>query len=114
MLLKDVWDAFHKGRALCDSALWKNRAAATSTLAAFVTAVLAISATLGYRLEVDVDTIEALAGGVVAAVLLFNAGVHIVTSEKVGLPPPSAPPRTDAVRAARTDSDGPPVPPSAD
>jgi len=86
MLISDIWSAFRQGKSLANSAAWKNRAIAGNNLALLFTTLLGIAAALGYRFEVDADTVEALAGGIAAAVFIINNWVHISTSDKVGLP----------------------------
>lgn len=83
---KAFFTAFQQGKQLARSATWKNRAIATNALVAFLGAVALIAKGFGYDLQLDQDTLAALAGGVAAAVPVFNAVVHVVTSAKVGLP----------------------------
>ena len=93
MLLGDIFDVFRKGKSLANAAAWKNRAVASDLVAGLLASGLAVSAAFGYRLDLDADTLQALAGGVAAVGYLLSAGVHIATSEKVGLP---AKPESDA------------------
>jgi shikimate kinase len=87
MLINDFFSAFKLGHSLANSATWKNRAILGNVLAAFLSSLVAIGKGLGYDLApIDQPTIEALSAGAVALVTVGNAIVHVVTSEKVGLP----------------------------
>jgi hypothetical protein len=97
MLIKDIFEAFQVGKSLANSALWKNRSLAANTLTTFAALGVSISAAFGYKLEVDHDTLQAIAGGIAALICLLNSGVTIVTSDKVGVlkgktPTPDIPP----------------------
>lgn len=87
MLIGDMLDVWRKGKSVANPALWKNLGATASALAGVVSSALAVAAAFGYRVDLDDHTVEALAGGVAALLFMFNGGVHIVTSDKVGLPP---------------------------
>lgn len=87
MLIKDIYNAFQQGKSLANSAIWKNRAIAANALAMFATAALGIASVFGYKIDLDQESIQAIAGGIAAVVCMFNTGVHVVTSDKVGLPP---------------------------
>lgn len=86
MLIGDIIDVFRKGKSLANAAAWKNRAVATDLLAGLLASGLAISAAFGYRLDISDDTLQALAGGIAAVAYLFSAGLHITTTDKIGLP----------------------------
>jgi uncharacterized membrane protein len=77
---------FRQGKCLADSATWKNRTVATNLLVGVIGALLVIAKAFGYDVHIDHDTIEALAGGVAAAVAVGNSVMHVITSDKVGLP----------------------------
>lgn len=87
MLIGDAIDVFRKGKTVANPVLWKNVGATASLLAGLITSALAVAAAFGYRLDVDSDLVEALASGVAAALFLLSGGLHITTSDKVGLPP---------------------------
>lgn len=82
---------FHQGKALANSATWKNRTLATNALVAVLGAAIAIAKGFGYDLHLDDQTISALGAGIAAAVCVGNSVMHVVTSEKVGLPPADTP-----------------------
>ena len=86
MLIGDMLDVWRKGKSVANPALWKNLGATASALAGVVSSALAVAAAFGYRVDLDDRTVEALAGGVAGLLFLFSGGVHIVTSDKVGLP----------------------------
>lgn len=86
MLISDLFTAFQQGKELTNAATWKNRTVAVNTLVAFFAAVLAIAKALGYPIDIDHQTLENLATGIVAGVGVFNAIMHVVTSARIGLP----------------------------
>lgn len=86
MLLNDFIVAFRVGKELTNATTWKNRTLAVNHFILFFSAILAIAAAFGYPLNIDSTTLESLAGGVVAAVTVFNSVMHMVTSTRVGLP----------------------------
>lgn len=86
MLIGDIISAFRQGKELANATAWKNRAIAGNALAAFITTGLAIAGAFGYRIDLDDGAVQAIAGGVATLVCLLNGGVHITTSERVGLP----------------------------
>lgn len=83
---KAFFDLFKMGKAVSDPAMWKNRTLATNNLGLLLAAAAVIAKGFGYDLQIDKDTMQALAGGIVAAVFVFNNVMHIITSKKVGLP----------------------------
>ena len=80
---------FHQGKQLANSATWKNRTMAANALVAVLGAALAIAKGFGYDIQLDRDTLTALAAGIPAAVAFFNTVMHVITSAKVGLSPDS-------------------------
>jgi hypothetical protein len=86
MLIKDFFAALQHGKELTNAATWKNRTIAANSLFALLTALVGIGAALGYRLDVDSDTLQALAGGIAALFGFVNAVMHLATSARVGLP----------------------------
>jgi hypothetical protein len=87
MLITDIMTAFRQGKELANAETWKNRAVLLNALVAFFAAALGIAKGLGYAIDIDHDTLQNLAAGVVAAVGVFNSVMHVVTSQRVGLPP---------------------------
>ena len=86
MLMGDIIDVFRKGKSVANPAVWKNLGATSAALAGLASSALAVAAAFGYRIDLDDATVQALAGGIAGALYLFSSGVHIATSEKVGLP----------------------------
>ena len=76
---------FKQGKSLANSAAWKNRTIAANSLTAVLGAALVIGKGFGYDVHLDEQTVEALAGGIAAAVAAVNAVMHVVTSDKVGV-----------------------------
>ncbi len=87
MLIGDFIQAFRKGKELSDATLWKNRTLVGNALVALFSALSGIAAALGYRLDLEPGTLEALGAGIAALVAVGNAIMHVVTSARVGLPP---------------------------
>lgn len=85
MLIGDCIDVFRKGKSVANPKLWKDIGATSSATAGLVVGVLGIASVLGYRIDLTNETIQALAYGIAGVLYLFNSGVHIVTSDKVGI-----------------------------
>jgi hypothetical protein len=77
---------FQQGKSLTDSGTWKNRTVAMNTLVAVLGAGTVVAKGFGYDLSLDSETVHNLAAGVVAAVTIANSVMHVITSDKVGLP----------------------------
>jgi hypothetical protein len=86
MLISSFFEAFKAGKSLADSVTWKNRAILGNVLVSFFSAIVAIARGVGYDVQIDDPTLQAFAGGIVAFVGISNAVLHVVTSDKVGLP----------------------------
>ena len=86
MLIGDIVDVFRKGKSVANPALWKNLGATTAAIAGLASSALAVAAAFGYRIDLSDDAVQALAGGIAGALFLFNGGLHVATSDKVGLP----------------------------
>ena len=86
MLIQDALNVFRKGQMVANPALWKNIGATSSLLAGLITSGLAVATAFGYRIDVDSHLVEALASGIAAALFIVSGGLHIATSDKVGLP----------------------------
>jgi len=80
------FELFKEGKEVANSATWKNRTIATNAVLALFGTALGLAKAFGYSLELDNDTIQNLAAGVVASVGVANAIMHCITSAKVGLP----------------------------
>lgn len=86
MLIGDIVDVFRKGKSVANPELWKNLGATSAALAGLASSALAVAAAFGYRIDLDGAAVEAIAGGIAGVLFLFNGGVHLASSEKVGLP----------------------------
>jgi hypothetical protein len=73
----DWWQVLHKGYELSNAAAWKNVQNAINIIAGILFIVVQ-----SYQLPIDKDTVNLLAGGIVA---LVNIVLTVATSEKVGL-----------------------------
>jgi hypothetical protein len=73
----DWWQLIYKGYELSNAAAWKNVQNAINIIAGILFVVIQ-----SYQLPIDKDTVNLLAGGIVAVV---NIVLTVVTSKKVGL-----------------------------
>lgn len=83
--IKDFFELFKEGKEVANPATWKNRTIATNVMLALIGTALAISKAFGYSMNLDNDTTQNLAAGVVAAVATVNAVMHTITSARVGV-----------------------------
>jgi len=78
-------EALRSGSSLTDVATWKNRAAATTAVIAFLVAAVHVAKAYGYETSwISPDDITGLAVGIVAAVQLY---FNYATSTTVGVLP---------------------------
>lgn len=77
---------FKQGKALANSATWKNRTLAANAVITVLGALVAIAKGFGYDLHLDDQTISAAGAGIAALMCIGNSVMHVITSEKVGLP----------------------------
>ena len=78
---------FRQGKSLANSATWKNRTVATNSLIAVLGAGAAIGKGFGYDIQIDDQTISIAGAGIVALVGIVNSIMHVITTDKIGLPP---------------------------
>lgn len=90
-----LWRVFQRGQSVANPEAWKNTAIAVAALTALLVAIAELSAVFGYALPVTEKQLEGLATGIVAAVSIFHAVVHIVSSDKVGIGGGAASPGLD-------------------
>lgn len=83
--MKKVVEALSAGHEVDNPAAWKNGATAVQTVSAILGAGVAVATAMGYRVDLDANSIAIISGGVVAVGGLFAAFINIVTSQKVGL-----------------------------
>ena len=88
MLITDAVQVFRQGKALANSSIWANSAAATAALTGLLTGVVHVAKGLGYDLSFVTDAqIDAIAGGVAALVCVVSGFLHVATNPDAGLPP---------------------------
>lgn len=78
-----LWALFRKGEAVSDPAAWKNGTITINALAALVLAVGAFAESFGLDLGLSDDLAAQIGGGALA---LGNIIMHVITSQKIGLP----------------------------
>jgi uncharacterized membrane protein len=76
-----------RGQMVANPATWKNRQIAVTSVSALVAAVFALAEVFGYGVPLDKESLDGIAAGIVAIVLLFNGWATVATTEKVGLSP---------------------------
>ena len=84
-LVTNIFTALRAGYALRDSEVWKNRQTGVNSIAAVLSAALAIAQGLGYGFPITNEVLLAVAGGIWAVVGVFNSWATVATSAKVGL-----------------------------
>ncbi len=92
--MSDIKDAaltiFHEGKALENSATWKNRQLLGNHLAALLAALIFVAHSLGYNIPLDqsqITLIGSVAGGLLASA---NSFLTVATSCKIGIKPRNA------------------------
>ncbi len=78
-----IWQLFKQGSSVADAAAWKNRQISVTVLAGVILAVINVLSSFGLSVPIDVETANAVAGGVIAVV---NVVLTLTTSDKVGIP----------------------------
>jgi len=79
------FELFKEGKEVADPATWKNRTIATNVILALLGTLLGLGKAFGFNVELDSDTTQNLAAGIVAIVTAFNAVMHTITSARVGV-----------------------------
>lgn len=77
---------FKQGKALANSAAWKNQQLFVSAFTGAAGAAVVIAQGFGYDTQISEQTLGALAGGIFAALGVYHAVITAITSAKVGLP----------------------------
>jgi len=77
-----LFDLFRKGVSVSDPVLWKTRQIKSTVLAAFILAVINVSAVFGYSIPIDTETANLIAAGIIA---LVNTVLTITTTNKIGI-----------------------------
>lgn len=78
-----LFNLFKQGQAVADPKAWKNRQISVTVLAGVILAVINVLSSFGLSVPIDVETANAIAGGVIAVV---NVVLTLTTSDKVGIP----------------------------
>lgn len=78
-----LWSLFRQGQVISDPKKWKERQISATVLGAVLIALVNVLQAFGYEVPIDVETANAIAGGIIGAV---NVVLTIVTTDKVGLP----------------------------
>lgn len=82
--LKLILDLFRKGNSVSNAEVWKSGGNAAFYVAALLTAAVKLAEGFGYAVELDGESVTAIAGGVVAVVMFV---INNITSKKVGILP---------------------------
>jgi len=86
MIISDIPSLLKQGKALTNASTWANSATLSGTLAGFLVAGFHIGKALGYDFGVSDDTLNQLAGGVGAVVLVVTNVMHTLANPSAGLP----------------------------
>lgn len=86
MLIGDILEVWRKGKSVANPTGWKNIGITAGAISGLLSAALAVARGFGYDVGVNDSVIEALATGVAGVLCLVTTGLHVTTSEKVGLP----------------------------
>ena len=78
-----IWQLFKQGNSVADATAWKNRQISVTVLAGVILAAINVLSSFGLSVPIDVETANAIAGGVIAVV---NVVLTLTTSDKVGIP----------------------------
>ncbi len=86
MLITDAMTVFRQGKELANAKVWRDRQQAGNKLAAVLLAAVAVAHGLGYQINIDSATVQAIAFGVAALVAAGNSILHAATHVDAGLP----------------------------
>lgn len=81
--LKAILDLFRKGSSVSEPAKWKERQITATVLAGVILALVHLLSVFGVAIPLDMDTANAIAGGIIAIV---NVVLTVTTTDKIGLP----------------------------
>ena len=89
--LMAAFDVLRKGKELANAEVWKNRTVATNLLLSVLASLLVIAKSIWKpQLDIDNDTLQQIAAGIVAIVGVGNGFMHLATSARVGVPADSS------------------------
>lgn len=77
-----IWQLFKAGQSVADPARWKSRQITVTVLGAVILAAVNLLTAFGMSIPVDMETANAIAGGIIAVV---NVVLTITTTEKIGI-----------------------------
>lgn len=95
MLLGEFFNDFKAGSELAHAETWKKAQVLVNALVVLFTAGVAISGSFGYKIDISSDGVQSIAAGVATLVGLFNGGITVATTTRIGL--------QDKTRNARID-----------
>ena len=80
--IKALWNVLQKGKEVADPQIWKRRQVTSTLLGGAIIAVVQLAKAFDYDLQIDEDTVTAIAGGIIAFV---NWVGTLATTTKVGI-----------------------------
>lgn len=83
--LKALYAVFTAGQMVAHPVLWKKRQISAGMLAGLFGAVVALAKTFGYSIPLTDDQLLQIGGACVALLGLFNGGVTVATTDKLGM-----------------------------
>jgi hypothetical protein len=84
--LKAFYSLFCAGQAVANPAAWKKGQMTGSLLASFLAAAVALAKGFGYDLHLTDEQLLQVGGTIVTVYGMFNAGVTVASTDKIGLP----------------------------
>ena len=85
MSIQSIFDLFKKGNEVANPGKAKYIQINSNNIAAIITGLLALSATLGYDFNIDSETVLSVVSGVSSFLLLANSILTVISSKKAGL-----------------------------
>jgi hypothetical protein len=80
-----AFTVFQKGQIVANPAAWKAGQVGANVLLGFLAALVTLAKTFGYDIHISDQDLVHIAGAVAAIYGLFNAGVTVASSDKIGL-----------------------------
>lgn len=80
--IKALWNVLQKGKEVADPENWKKRQVTSTLLGGAIIAVVQLAKAFDYDLQIDEDTVTAIAGGIIAFVNWIGT---LATTTKVGI-----------------------------
>ena len=98
-------NVLQKGKELANAEVWKNRTVAVNLVLSILASLLVLAKNLWKpQLDIDNDTLQQIAAGIVAIIGVGNGFMHVATSARVGV---SADGSGEATAGAAADTDKP-------